>query len=110
MDDRAERDASSALALDGTLQSLGIGEQPIDGKRDDCALCPIVVPTTSRSTRGRYQCRLLPSSILGLPASNRPGNVYDTHDLVVASNHTNTGTVADPREDLVRSSCASAHS
>ena len=43
MDDRAERDASSALALDGTLQSLGIGEQPIDGKRDDCALCPIVV-------------------------------------------------------------------
>ena len=44
---------------------------------------------TTCSTRGRYQCRPLPSSILGLPASNRPGNVYDTQDLVVASNDTN---------------------
>ena len=32
------------------------------------------------------------------------------HDLVVAGNRTNTGTVADPQEDLVRSSRASAHS
>ena len=43
MDDRAERDASKALALDHNLQSLGVGTQPLDGKRDDCALCPIVV-------------------------------------------------------------------
>ena len=62
------------------------------------------------SIRGTIQCRLPSSSILDLPASNRPGNVYDTHDLVVASNHTNTGTVADPQGDLVRSPRASAHS
>ena len=43
MDDRAERDASKALALDHNLQSLGVGAQPADGKRDVCALCPIVV-------------------------------------------------------------------
>ena len=36
MDDRAERDASKALALDHNLQSLGVGAQ-------SCALCPIVV-------------------------------------------------------------------
>ena len=41
MDDRAERDASKALALDHNLQSLGVGAQPLDGK--GCALCPIVV-------------------------------------------------------------------
>ena len=43
MDGLPERDASKALALDETIMSLGVGVQPLDGKRDDCALCPIVV-------------------------------------------------------------------
>ena len=65
---------------------------------------------TTSSIRGTNQCRLPSSNILDLPASNRPGNVSDTRDLVAAGNRTNIGTVADPQEDLVRFLRASAHS